>query len=240
MMFTPIKGIDVPLVSVGTSPFFGAGQFGRKAREYRRKFLHDADAILEILRASYNAGGRGIQLVPGGKINEAASVMKESYDDFVITGSTFPGADPKIDQLVDLGAKIIFAHGSVSDRQDERLIKMIDDISSRGVLSGVALHSPIETLEFIVEQELHVDTILVPFNAKGLFMGDQKRLEEMVDQLNQYSFIGMKTLAAGKLEPQKAYSYIQKHNICAVTIGMVSTQQANESTQVALNVLKKE
>jgi hypothetical protein len=239
-MFTIINGIDIPLVSVGTSPFFGAAQFGRKARDYRRKFLNDTEAILEILRASYKAGGRGIQLVPGGKINEAATVMKETHDDFVITGSTFPGPDPKIDQLVDLGAKIIFAHGSVADRQDERLVNMLEEISSRGVIPGIALHTPIETLEFITEQELEVAAILVPFNANGLYMGEKKRLEKMVDRLDQYSFIGMKTLAAGKLDPEKAYSYIQKHNICAVAIGMVSTSQAEESTKIALSVLKKE
>jgi hypothetical protein len=239
-MFTNINGIKIPLVSVGTSPFFGAAQFGRKAREYRRKFLHDADAILDILKASYEMGGRGIELVPGGKINEAARRMKEMHDDFIITGSTFPGSNPKIDELVDLGAKIIFAHGMVSDKQDEQLINMLDDISSRGIMPGVALHSPIETLEFIIEEGLDVKAILVPFNANGLYMGDQTRLEEMIDQLEQYYFIGMKTLAAGKLDPQKAYSYIQQHNICATAIGMVSIHQARESTKVALNALKKE
>ena len=238
-MFTNINGIQIPLVSVGTSPFFGAAQFGRKAREYRRKFLNDADAILDILEASYEAGGRGIELVPGGKINEAARLMKDMHNDFVITGSTFPGPDPKIDELVNLDAKIIFAHGMVSDKQNEQLIDMIDNIKSRGVIPGVALHSPIETLEFIIEHELNVKAILVPFNANGLYMGEQTRLEEMVDQLKQYSFIGMKTLAAGKLDPQKAYSYIQKHNICAVAIGMVSVTQAKESTQIALDALKE-
>jgi len=68
-------------------------------------------------------------------------------------------------------------------------------------------------------------------------MGNKQRLEEMVDRLDQYSFIGMKTLAAGKLDPEEAYSYIQKHNICAVAIGMVSTSQAEESTKIALSVL---
>ncbi len=229
----------MPLVSIGTSPFFGAAQFGKKAREYRRKFLNDAEAILAILEASYSVGGRGIQLVPGGKINEAANIMAETHDDFVITGSTFPGSDPKIDELVRLGADIIFAHGMVSDKRDARLIEMLEDISSRGVLGGIAVHNPIKTLEFVLKNELDIKAVLIPFNAKGLYMGNQEKLEGMVDNTDRFSFVGMKTLAAGRLDPKRAYQYIQKHNISAVAIGVVSVQQAIESTQIALKVLKE-
>ena len=48
----------------------------------------------------------------------------------------------------------------------------------------------------------------------------------------------MKTLAAGKLDPKKAYEYISKHNICAVTIGMVTTEEAEISTKIALDALR--
>ena len=81
-------------MSVGTSPFLGASQFGKNARVYRRKFLNNAEAVLEILQASYEVGGRGIELVPAGKVTEAAKIMVEIHNDFVITGSTFPGPDP--------------------------------------------------------------------------------------------------------------------------------------------------
>ena len=83
-----------------------------------------------------------------------------------------------------------------------------------------------------------VKTFLVPFNLNGLYMGNQKELEELIDQLKDYSFIGMKTLAAGKLDPDTAMNYIAKHNICAVTIGMVSIEEAEVSTKKALYSLK--
>ena len=90
-MFCEINGQDIPLVSVGTSPFLGAAQFGKNARIYRKKFMNDANAMLEILKAAYHAGARGIELIPMGKIPEAANLMKDSYEDFIITGSTAPG-----------------------------------------------------------------------------------------------------------------------------------------------------
>jgi hypothetical protein len=47
----------------------------------------------------------------------------------------------------------------------------------------------------------------------------------------------MKTLAAGEIKPDIAFQYITKHNVCAVTIGMVTKQQAEESTEIAIKLL---
>jgi len=224
---------------MGTSPFIGAGQFGTNARIWRRKFLNHIDAMLEILEACYKAGGRGIEAIPAGKICEVAKIMKETHNDYVITGSTFPGPDPLIEDLIDVGAKLIFVHGMVADNKNIKLINLLDEISSRGVIPGIAAHNPISTLTYAFENSLKVKAFLIPFNTNGMFMDDQKKLEALINQNKNYSFLGMKTLAAGKIEPQKAFEYISKHNICSVAIGMVSVEQAEISTKIALNALQK-
>ena len=173
--------------------------------------MNDVDAVLEILEACYKAGGRGIEIIPIGKIGKATKIMKETHNDFVITGSTFPGPDPLIEDLIDIDAKIIFVHGMVADKKDEKLVKLIDDVTSRGVIPGIAAHNPVSTLEFALENLPEVKAFLIPFNAKGMFMSNQKDLEELVDNNNNCSFVGMKTLAAGKLNPKEAYEYISKH-----------------------------
>jgi putative N-acetylmannosamine-6-phosphate epimerase len=236
-MFCEIEGQKIPVISVGTSPFLGAAQFGKNARIYRKKFMNDANAMLEILKAAYRAGARGIELIPIGKIPEAANLMKDSFDDFIITGSTAPGPDPMIDELLELDAKIIFAHGMVSDKKDKKLLKMLNDIESRGCIPGVAAHNPVSTLNYVFENAPQVRTFLIPFNAIGLFMGEQKKLEELVDSRKDLSIMGMKTIAAGKIEPNKAYEYISKHNIKCVTIGLVTVEQAQESTELAFKML---
>ena len=201
--------------------------------------MNDKDAVLEILEACYEAGGRGIQLIPAGKVSEAAKIMAETHDDFIITGSTFPGPDPLIDELAELDAKLIFAHGMVSDKKDEKLEKLIDEIESRGIIPGIAAHNPVSTLEYSFEKIPAVKAFLIPFNAQGLFMGDQKKLEMIVDSHKNHHFVGMKTLAAGKLDPNQAYDYISKHNICSATIGMVTVEEAKISTEIALRILQK-
>jgi len=201
--------------------------------------LNDKDAVLEILEACYEAGGRGIQLIPAGKVSEAAKIMAETHDDFIVTGSTFPGPDPLIDELAELDAKLIFAHGMISDKKDEKLETLISEIESKGIIPGIAAHNPVSTLEYAFVNLPAVKAFLIPFNAQGLFMGDQKKLEKIVDSHKNHHFIGMKTLAAGKLDPNQAYDYLSKHNICCVSIGMVTVEEAKDSTEIALKILQK-
>lgn len=193
--------------------------------------------MLEILEASYANGARGIEVIPSGKIMEAAQIMSERYNDYVITGSTYPGIDSKVDILVENGAKIIFVHGMVSDTKGSNLLRLIDDISGYGIIPGIATHNPIPTIQYCLEQSLNVRVFLIPFNANGFLMGDAKELEKIVDNTKEFYFIGMKTLAAGEIKPDIAFQYIANHNVCAVTIGMVTKQQAEESTKIALSSL---
>lgn len=237
MIFCKILEEKIPLVMTGTSPFLGAAQFGANARIYRKKFMNDTQALLEIMEACYEAGGRGIQMIPVGKVAEAARIMRESYDDYIITGSTAPGPDPLIEELVESEAKIIFAHGMVSDKKDENLTRMIGKITSRGIIPGIAAHNPISTLNYAFKNT-DVKAFLIPFNDTGLFMGDKMQLEEIVNTRDDCYFVGMKTLSAGRSNPEVAYDYISKHNICSVTIGMVTTEEAKHSTKIALNAFK--
>jgi hypothetical protein len=239
-MFCKIDGVDIPLVMVGSSPFSGSPQFRENSPIYRKKFLQHADAMVEILKASYEAGARGFHTFSYGKMCDAAKIMQETYDDYVITGGTLPsfaGPDPLIEDLIDAGAKLIFIHASVSDKKESELFKLIDDVTSRGVIPGIAVHNPVPTLEFALENANNIKCFLVPFAVNGFMMGDQKRLEELVDNNKDKSFFGMKTLAAGSVDAQEAFNYISKHNICSVIIGQVDVEEAKLSTKIALESL---
>lgn len=226
-------------MSTGTSPFFGPPTFGDRASAYREKFMTNADAMLEIMEACYEAGGRGIEAVPAGAVCQATKIMKETHSDYVVTGSTLPGPNPNIEDLIDVEAKIIFVHGAYSDRKDETLLKLLKDISSRGVIPGVATHNPLSTIDYVFEKAPEVKAFLIPFNANGFMMRDKKALEDLVDTHKNHYFIGMKSLDTGRLEPQKAFEYISQHNICAVAIGMVEVEEALASTKIALGALQK-
>ncbi|MFX1258025.1 MAG: hypothetical protein ACFFAN_09205 [Promethearchaeota archaeon] len=239
-IYCKIENKKIPLVTTGTSPFIGAGQFGFKAYEWRRHFLNNPTAMVEILEASYKAGARGIEAIPAGDILKAAQIMVDSHDDYIVTGSTYPDKDPGIESLIDVGAKLIFVHGMISDNKGKNLVKLLETIESQGAIPGIATHDPIPTIKFVFERSLNVKAFLIPFNARGKFMGSANELEKLVDNTKDYSFVGMKTLAAGTIDPNKAFEYISKHNICSVSIGMVTSEEAKISTEIALKVLSKE
>ncbi len=199
--------------------------------------MNNPDAMLEILESSYAKGARGIEVIPSGKILEAAYMMSEIHSDYVIMGSTYPGKDPGIDALIKIGAKLIFVHGMISDKKGLTLLRLLDDISNYNIIPGIATHEPIPTIQYCLENSLNVRAFLIPFNKNGFLMGNAKELEELVDNTKNFYFIGMKTLSAGEIKPDIAFDYISNHNICAVTIGMVTTHQAEESTKTALKSL---
>ena len=201
--------------------------------------MTNAEAMLEIMESCYEAGGRGIEAVPGGAVCKAVKIMKETHNDYVVTGSTIPGPNPNIEDLIDVEAKIIFVHGANSDQKNKTLLTLLDDISSRGIIPGVATHNPLSTINYIFENAPDVKAFLIPFNANGFMMGDKIVLEELVDTHKDHFFMGMKTLDTGRLEPEKAFEYISNHNICAVAIGMVEVEEAKSSTKIALNALQK-
>ena len=196
--------------------------------------MNNPEAMLEILEISYAKGARGVEVIPSGKILEAAYMMSEIHSDYVIIGSTYPGKDSGIDALVNIGAKMIFVHGMTSDDKGLTLLRLLEDISNYDIIPGIATHNPVTTIQYCLENSLNVRAFLVPFNANGFLMGNAKDLEELVDNTKNFYFIGMKTLAAGEIKPDIAFQYIANHNICAVTIGMVTKEEAEESTKIAL------
>ncbi|MFX1343995.1 MAG: hypothetical protein ACFFBC_04005 [Promethearchaeota archaeon] len=191
------------------------------------------------MEASYSVGARGIEILPYQAILQAARTMTELHNDYIITGSTYPGKDPGIEALINVGAKIIFVHGIVSDNKNKKLIKLLDEIANRGIIPGIATHAPISTVKYCIKNSLNVRVFLLPFNLNGFLMGNVRELEEIVDNTKDFQYIGMKTLAAGEIKPELAFNYIANHNISAVTIGMVTTKQAMESTEIALKLLRK-
>ena len=68
-------------------------------------------------------------------------------------------------------------------------------------------------------------------------MGNQSKLEELINSTKKYSFIGMKVLAAGNIKPEQALKYVSQHNIDAITIGMVDVQEAKYSTKIAIEAI---
>ncbi|NVM53705.1 MAG: hypothetical protein HWN66_08375 [Candidatus Helarchaeota archaeon] len=239
MSFIELESQKIPRITIGTSPFMGAGQFGSLGLKWRAAFFQNAGKMAELMIHSYNEGAKGVEAIPAGQIIKAALIAKEKCPDFTIIASTLWESkknDFLIEELIKVDAKIIFLHGSISDQRDLNLIKpLLSKIRATDKIPGMATHYPHRTISFIHQNKLDCSAILLPFNVRGEFMGDQNAVEKIVDSLD-YFFVGMKTLGAGKIPPMKAFAYLADHNISAVTIGMVTKEEITETVAEAKKV----
>ena len=66
-----IDETEIPSVSLGTSPFIGAGQFGPRAEEYYRQFYLNPMNIEAIIKKSTELGVPAVQALTYDKIIKA-------------------------------------------------------------------------------------------------------------------------------------------------------------------------
>ena len=241
MNFIECESQKIPRISIGTSPFMGAGQFGSVGLAWRMKYLENAELMAKLMIESYKHGAKGVEVVPTGQILKAASMTQQSFPDFTIIASTLwesRATNYLIDELVEVDSKLIFLHGSISDRRNLNLIQtLLSKIRGAGKIPGMATHDPLQTIPFIQQNKLDCPAILLPFNVRGEFMGNQRAVEEMVDSL-EYFFVAMKSLAAGRISPKIAFPYLGQHNISAVTVGMVTEEEIIETVTEAKKVFQ--
>ncbi|MDD1777745.1 MAG: hypothetical protein LUQ65_06200 [Candidatus Helarchaeota archaeon] len=239
MAFIECESQKIPRISIGTSPFMGAGQFGAVGLTWRQKYFDNAELMAELMLKCYKYGTRGVEVVPAGQILKAALKVQQTHPDFTIIASTLWESRANeflINDLIKADAKIIFLHGTISDRHDLNLIKpLLARIRGAGKIPGMATHDPLQTIPFIQQNKLDCSAILLPFNMRGEFMGNQRVVEELVDSL-EYFFVAMKSLAAGTIPPKKAFPYLGQHNISAVAVGMVTEEEIIETVTEAKKI----
>lgn len=240
-MLVKVAGTDVPLVSIGTSPFIGAGQFGFKGLIWRRTFLNDPRRMAELMIQGFKLGILGAHILPVGAIPIAVKLVRDTIPDYLVIGSLMPPPDLKesLETLISLESKIIFIHGEISDRRrKDQILSIIDIIKEMGATAGVATHTyPVRTLKFLLTEGIKVP-VLLPFNLHGSYMEDQPELERLVDE-SHLECIAMKVLDAGRLSPKNAISYVVKHNIKAITVGMTSVQELEELSKSMVPLVNK-
>jgi hypothetical protein len=241
MAFIECESQKIPRISIGTSPFMGAGQFGAIGLTWRLKYFDNAELMAKLMVECYKYGAKGVEVVPAGQILKAALTVQQAHPDFSIIASTLwerRENDYLIDDLIKVDAKIIFLHGTISDRRNLNLIKpLLAKIRGAGKIPGMATHDPLQTIPFIQQNKLDCAAILLPFNTRGEFMGNQRAVEELVDSL-EYFFVAMKSLAAGSIPPKKAFPYLGQHNISAVTVGMVTEEEIIETVREAKKIFQ--
>lgn len=231
---------EIPKILLGTSPFIGAGQFGLRALKYYENFYLNPSNIKKIVKKSFEAGIKGIQLLPFKPvINAVSELLEEGLNLKVLSTITSKGFKENLEEIEKLNPIAILLHAEIADRCNEAILKdLFRRVRLKGYLTGFATHQPLKTLSWIKDTNLEYDIIMTPLNFTGEFVdGKLEDLIEILKGLGKF-IIAKKVLAAGKLKPKEALEYIAKLNfINAVALGVVSEKEIKETLMLAKKLL---
>ena len=239
-----VRGVRLPRVLLGTSPFIGAGQFGTRALAYQAAFYNRPDRVAEIIAASYELGVRGVQALPYAFLAEAIKMAQAEIGEelpLVITvGPDQPLADLRLFDGLDVRAALL--HGSLSDSAPaDELGQLLDAIRDHGFLAGYVTHAPMSLLRLLLANELpRPDLILLPFNARGYLMdAPAQEIAKAVRALGVPA-IGKKVLAAGRLRPADAFRFALSFRVLeGMAIGVTSRAEAEETFRALADALRE-
>lgn len=228
----------IPRILLGTSPFVGAGQFGSRAAFYYRHFYENPENIVKIVCKAVDLGVTGVQVLPLPRIFGALrAVEKEIGEKLTIVGTIGP-EDPlgNVKDYQQFKTVAMLLHGQITDRRNTREIsKLLNEVHAANCLAGLATHFPSSTLNWLIEANLDMDLVMLPFNRMGMFMdADPAKVAEAIRRLRK-PIIGKKVLAAGYLPPKDALNYVaQQGCIDIVALGIASKKEAEETLTAAV------
>ena len=225
---------DLPKLMLGTSPFIGAGQFGSKSLDYRRRFFDNPDNMTRIFVHSANLGVKAVQLIGYQPLVAALMKAKQeiSGDFFIVV--TIPRGDfaANLDLVSPLEPEFISVHAQFCDDNDSRLNEWIDMIRDAGAKPAASTHSPGSTIPLL--DDLGFEAYLAPVNTVGY--GMEPDVESTLKALERTKkvVIAIKPLAAGKLSPKKSvFEYIYRY-ADSIAVGITSEKEMEETYSAAL------
>jgi hypothetical protein len=224
---------DLPGLMLGTSPFIGAGQFGSKSLDYRKRFFDNPDNMTRLFVHSDSLGVKAIQLIGYQPLVAALMKAEEISGDFFIA-VTIPRGDfaANLDLVSPLEPEFVSVHAQFCDENDPRLSEWIDMIRDTGAKPAASTHLPGATIPLL--DELGFDAYLAPVNTVGYGMEPDVESTLKALERTRKAVIAIKPLAAGKVTPERSiFEYIYRY-ANSIAIGITSEEEMKETYSVAL------
>jgi len=238
--YAKLRGLNVPRVLLGTSPFIAAGQFGLRAWDYHRKFVGKSEKVAEIIEHCIGLGVKGIQVLAYDYIVEAVKMaMEETGEDIFVVGTVMPENPRKSLKLLEMiNCRIALVHGALtSPRHAKAVGKQLKLIEEMEMIPGIALHDAL-FLESMLKIYPEIEVVMAPVNVEGIFMQDREKSLKMLEESDRF-IIAKKVLAAGRIKPERAFNYVfSLPFIDAVAVGVASKEEADETFTAAWKALR--
>jgi hypothetical protein len=229
----PVRGVEVPAVMLGTSPFIGAGQFGRKAEFYYNHFFLQPENITAVVADAIELGVNAVQVIGYPRVLEAVQeAAKKTNTELFLVGTVGLGSiEREIEIMLQAGAQGVVIHGSLADRDMPFARLHLAALRERGLVTGIATHRPGMTIPRVEEME-EVEIILCPFNKAGRFMEPSEASTLQAIERSSKQIIAIKPLAAGRVSPQEGLSYLAD-KVAGFAVGIGSKEEAGQTFAAA-------
>ncbi|HDI75441.1 MAG TPA: hypothetical protein ENF55_05740 [Thermoprotei archaeon] len=232
------KGVKVPRVLVGSSPFIAAGQFGFKSYDYYHRFVLNPGNIVKILEYCFKKGAIRVQLLTYSFIARAVKeASRRTGVKPIIVATLMPDDENSLDWVLKLDSAITLVHASIVDTHDlEKILNQIDLLKEHGLEYGLVTHEPLRTVPFIKKHRL-TEVLMAPVNKQGIFMGDRDKVLALYRD-SGLSIVGKKVLGAGRIPVKEALEYVFSLDfVKSVAVGIASIREAEETLSTACSIL---
>lgn len=224
------KRPDLPELMLGTSPFIGAGQFGSKSSEYRRRFFDTPDNMTALFVHSASLGVKAVQLIGYRPLVDALLKAQDIAGDF-FTAVVVPRGDfaANLDLISPLEPEFVSVHAQLCDNLDPGLNEWIDMIKDAGSRPAASTHQPGATIPLLEELGFKFEAYLAPVNTLGYGMEpDIESTLKALDRTNR-AVVAIKPLAAGKVSPKRSvFEHIYRY-ADSIAVGITSEEEMEET-----------
>jgi hypothetical protein len=227
--------VQIPRLMLGTSPFIGAAQFGRKAYEYRQMFFYDEQNMKRLFVKSARFDVKAVQLIVYEPlVNALIEAEKEVGEHFFVAATLMGGRtfERDLNLIKPLKPEVIAIHALFCDAFDNRLKGLIRRIRAVGASPAASTHIPGETIEELDNARYDFDVYLVPVNPVGYAMVPDYTSTLKALEATDKQVIAIKPLAAGSLKPTVSlFTFIYRYadSIC---VGITSEGEMEETYSV--------
>jgi len=226
----------IPKFMLGTSPFIGAAQFGRKAYEYRRMFFYNESNMKRLFIKSALLDVKAVQLIVYEPLVKALKeAEKEMGEKFFIAATITSGRkfERDLNLIKPLKPEIIALHALFCDALDPRIEGWIKRIRDMGASPAASTHYPGETIEEIDKAGFDFDVYLAPVNPVGYAMEPDYESTLKALENTDKQVIAIKPLAAGSLKPTESlFKFIYRYAV-SISVGITSEAEMEETYSVA-------
>ncbi|UCH95313.1 MAG: hypothetical protein JSV88_00320, partial [Candidatus Aminicenantes bacterium] len=228
-----INDMEIPAVSLGTSPFIGAGQFGNKAAEYYRTFFLQPENMEKMMIKSVELGIPAIQAIAYDIIIQAIKNVRDSLQLELFCSVSIGMEDwqRELEAARIIEPRIAFIHAVITDsRNKAQLQTIIDAIKKAKMIPGCVTHNPVKTIPFLEDSGLDVKIYMAPVNPAGIFLGAAPgEIAELIEKAKK-PVMGKKVLAAGRIAPAEAFAFVSRvKNLKGIAVGIASQREAEET-----------